>query len=112
MNPVSDIVEMQAVLKKIVTGSVRWLNDEQEVIDIPAREVAQCSVAFVKLEAQRRINLGKANPAPVKSLDKPRGERRSIPAVRPVPEPTVAPEPGQPARASVTEVKPAADQAV
>jgi hypothetical protein len=79
INPVSDIVAMQAVLKKIVTGHVRWLNGE-EVIDIPAREIAAVAKSYQVLEAQRRMNLGKANPAPVKSEPK---RKRSGGALRP-----------------------------
>lgn len=65
---------MQQVLFQIVNGSVRWFNGEA-IIDIPAREIATAAVAFTKLEERCRLNLGKANPAPVKSESKPRKGR-------------------------------------
>ncbi len=64
-NPILKLREAQVVLHKIITGAVRY-HDGEQVIDIPAREIASCSVALCKLEERIRLNQGKPNPAPFK----------------------------------------------
>ncbi len=91
-SPLVKMREAQVVLHKIITGAVKWY-DGQEVIDIPAREIASCSVALCKVEERIRLNLGKANPAPIKS--EPKRGKRSSGALRPafVEQVQVQPEP-------------------
>jgi len=68
----------------------------------PAKRTAAAN-AYVKLEAQRRCNLGKANPAPVKS--EPKRGKRSSGAMRPA---FVEPQPEQAqAQPSTEQDKPA-----
>ena len=78
------LAESEEVLHRIITGSIRWHNGE-EVIDIPAREIAQCAQALVKVIERRRLNLGKANPAPVKSEARRKRGPAGQPRVMPTP---------------------------
>jgi hypothetical protein len=90
--PLTRLYDAQNVLHKIITGAVRWHNGE-EVVDVPAREIASCSVALCKLEERIRLNRGLANPSPVKAESKRRGPARpsaTAPMVLPDVEPTAA----------------------
>lgn len=87
----AELAEMQAVLMKIVTQPCFQYDNKGEILPVPAREIAAAARAFQVLEAQRRMNLGKANPAPVKSEPKRRSRSSSGP-IEPAPKPV---EPSQ-----------------
>ena len=88
-----ELADAESVLHRIISGSIRHFDGEQ-VIDIPAREIAQCSVALVKVIERRRKNLGKADPAPVKHESKPAKRQAAVATPAPRPEPIVLPAPG------------------
>lgn len=78
---VTEMIELQTVLHRIVTQPTQQLNAKGEILAVPARELASCAAAWVKLEAQRRAALGLPNPAPVKVEPKTRSKSTPVPRV-------------------------------
>lgn len=93
-NKRAQLLDMQAVLFRIVTGAIRQFDARGEVIDVPAREIAMCAKAYRELEQQLRVMSGIAPLAPVKA--EPKSRRRAPVVMHPddMPASVVTPPPG------------------
>lgn len=77
------ITRIQKVLFKIITGCVRQFDKKGEVIDVPAREIASCVVAFDKMEERKRIIAGRGAPKSVPAVNDPGKPTKRQPAPEP-----------------------------
>lgn len=85
-----EIVAMQDLLMQVVLGNCVQQGHKLLLVDVPARERAQCASAWDKLEHRRREALGKASLAPVKSESRSRSRSTRL-RVEPVESPAAMP---------------------
>jgi len=70
---IRELLDLQDVCYRIITGAVRQVEDDGEVTDVPARELASLLTAWVKADQQVMVRRGQPVPKPAEV--QPKGKR-------------------------------------